>query len=182
LRRFAASHQSPLLNHSTYSIRSPPNLSRRSFSSNGKPSTSTHTQSPNIVNRSGSGFQSFRERRSERMRQTNAASGWLIATVAVAGGTISAVVMAYTEGAQSHSPVQYKLRTEESESSVQFVNHGKQCERALQVVDDDENSSFHAIIQDFNAHALLDFEDYIFNDDYTFALLQQTPLPTLTKV
>jgi hypothetical protein len=47
------------------------------------------------MNRSGGGFQSFKARRDERTRQSNAAGGWLVFIVAMTGGSASAVVMAY---------------------------------------------------------------------------------------
>jgi hypothetical protein len=102
------------------------------------------------------------------MRQSNAAGGWLVFSVAMLGGTISAVVMAYTEGAQS--PVQ-QLHTDSSSSSlVQFLDQG----RALQgdQGNDGKNKNVHTEIQESNLVNLLDFDEYIL--DYEYELLPPT--------
>jgi hypothetical protein len=159
LRRFVVSHHSQQLPKNTFRLQLFENASRRCLSSQGKPPVA-----PPTMNRSGSGFQSFRERRAERTRQSNAAGGWIVFSVAMAGGTISAVVMAYTEGA-AQSPVQ-QLHTDSSSSSsvVQFLDHG----RVLQIDqgDDGKNKTVHTKIQQFNVVPLLDFDDYILNDEY----------------
>jgi hypothetical protein len=83
----------------------------------------------------------------------------------MAGGTISAVVMAYTEGAQS--PFQ-RLHTDSSASSlseVQFLDQG----RALQVDQDGnngKNKNVHTNVQQSNLANSLDFDDYILDDGY----------------
>jgi len=71
-------------------------------------SNSAYAQRPeNSSLSSGSrSFESFRDKRAARVRQSNAMTGWLIAVVAAAGGTLSAVVMAYAEGAQATSSAQ----------------------------------------------------------------------------
>jgi hypothetical protein len=143
------------------------NESRRCLSSQGKPPVA-----PPTMNRAGRGFQSFRDHRraAERTRQSNAAGGWIVFSVAMAGGTISAVVMAYTEGAQS--PVQ-QLHTDSSSSSaslslVQFLDQG----RVLQVDqgDDGKNKNIHTKIEEFHLVNSLDFDDYILDDEYELVM------------
>jgi hypothetical protein len=158
LQRFVVSRQSQQLQKIIGSLQTFENASRRCLSSQGKPPVA-----PPTMNRSGRGFQSFRERRAERTRQSNAAGGWIVFSVAMAGGTISAVVMAYTEGAQS--PVQ-QLHTDSSASLsvAQFLDHG----RALQVDQGNgsKNKSVHTNIENLNVVNSLDFDAYILDDEY----------------
>jgi hypothetical protein len=156
LRRFVVSNHSQQLQKRIEggNLRTLENASRRCLSGQGKPPVA-----PPTMHRAGRGFQSFRERRAERTRQSNVAGGWIVFSVAMAGGTISAVVMAYTEGAQS--PVQH-LQTDSSSASlslVQFLDQG----RALQgdQGNDGKNKNVHTKIQQLNVVTSLDFDDYI---------------------
>jgi hypothetical protein len=160
LRRFVVSHQSQQLQKSIGSLPLFKNASHRCLSSQGKPPVA-----PPTMNRSGRGFQSFRERRAERTRQSNAAGGWIVFSVAMAGGTISAVVMAYTEGAQS--PVQ-QLHTDSSSASLSvghFLDHGRRVLRVDQG-DGSKNKNVRTNIQQSNVVNSLDFDDYILDDEY----------------
>ena len=163
LRRFVVSHHSQELQKRIEggSLRLLDNATSRCLSSRGKPPVA-----PPTMNRAGRGFQSFRDRRAERTRQSNAAGGWIVFSVAMAGGTISAVVMAYTEGAQS--PVQQQLHTDSSSASFlsvgQFLDQGRflQGDRG----DDSKNKTVHKKIQQLNVVNSLDFDDYILDDGY----------------
>jgi hypothetical protein len=131
LRRFVVSHHSQQLQKSIGSLLSIQNAaSRRCLSSRGKPPVAPR------------GFQSSRERRAERTRQSNAAGGWLVFCVAMAGGSISAVVMAYTEGAELESPVQRQRHTDSSSGG-----------------DEGKNKTFPTKSQQFNLMSWLEFDD-----------------------
>jgi hypothetical protein len=176
LRRFVVSHHSQQLQQSIGNLQLVKNASRRCLSSQGKPPV---PPGPTTMNRSGGGFQSFKSRpsRAERARQSNAAGGWLVFGVAMAGGSISAVVMAYTEGAKEVASHVQQLHTTDSSSSsssssssvAQFRDHGGRV-RQVDPGDDGKNKTVPTETQQSNLMHLLDFDDYILDNEYELRL------------